>query len=127
MPAPYTPAVMEAQRRDLTSSVVRALLWLAAFCFAAGIFLSATQLLRGLPPTPPVAVGRVTIERASKLQDYLGALLFFIIVPAATLPLFRLGVREVERFRRLSARPDLVAVLFVAPFFLAPFLYLTTF
>src|SRR5437762_5617203 len=90
MPAPYTPAVMEAQRRDLTSSVVRALLWLAAFCFAAGIFLSATQLLRGLPPTPPVAVGRVTIERASKLQDYLGALLFFIIVPATTLPLFRL-------------------------------------
>src|SRR5437764_10672431 len=108
MPAPYTPAVMEAQRRDLTSSVVRALLWIAAFCFASGIFLSATQLLRGLPPTAPVAVGRVTIERASKMRDYAGALLFFLIIPAATIPLYRFGLAQVERFRRRSARPDLV-------------------
>ena len=62
-----------------------ALLWLAAFFFACGIFLGATLLLRGVPPTPHVAVGRVTVEDASKLRDYLAVLLFFVLVPPATI------------------------------------------
>ena len=102
--------------------ILNALLWLAAFFFACGIFLGATQLLRGVPPTPHVAVGRVTVENASKLRDYLGALLFFVLVPPATIGLHRLGARQMARFPGTMA-----GTLFVAPFFLAPFLYLTTF
>jgi hypothetical protein len=104
------------------SRVLTACLWLAAFFFACGIFLGATQLLRGVPPTAPVAVGRVTVEHASKLRDYLTALLFFVLVPPATIGLYRLGARQLEQFD-----PPLAATLYVAPFFLAPFLYLTTF
>jgi hypothetical protein len=118
------------ERNDLATSVIRSLLWLAAFCFAAGIFLTATLLLRGVPPTAHVAVGRVTVENASKLRDYLTALLFFIVAPAATIPLYRLGAHENERLRAAVAGDgtrNLVSILFLAPFFLAPFLYLTTF
>ncbi|MEA2338292.1 MAG: hypothetical protein QOE82_2299, partial [Thermoanaerobaculia bacterium] len=123
-------AVIEQERNDLAYGVIRALLWLAAFCFAAGLFLAATLLLRGVPPTPHVAVGRVTVENASKLRDYLTVLLFFLITPAATIPLFRIGARENERLRKSvdgDGIRNLVSLLFVAPFFLAPFLYLTTF
>jgi hypothetical protein len=100
-----------------------------------------------VPATPPVAVGRVTVEGASKLRDYLAVLLFFVIVPPATIWFHRLGSRQLGALasRRLArprpaagagggdaARPAGVdagapAFLFVAPFFLAPFLYLTTF
>jgi hypothetical protein len=122
--------VIEEARRDLAEGVIRSLLWLAAFCFAAGIFLTATLLLRGIPPTPHVAVGRVTVENASKLRDYLTSLLFFLVAPAATIPLYRLGARENARLRAAvdgDGLRNLVSTLFVAPFFLAPFLYLTTF
>src|SRR5205823_1821606 len=98
-PTPYTPGVPDEQRKDLIDGVIRALLWIAAFCFAAGIFLTATLILRDVPATPHVAVGRVTVENASKLRDYLTVLLFFIIAPAATIPLYRLGARENARFR----------------------------
>jgi len=118
----------------LPKRIISALLWVAAFCFATGIFLAATQLLRGLPPTAPVAVGRVTIEKISKSRDYATALLFFVLVPAGTIWLYRLGARENRRLRRAVAwhrdsegLQNLVSMLFVAPFFLAPFLYLTTF
>ena len=117
-------------RTDLANGVIRSLLWLAAFCFAAGIFLAGTLLLRGVPPTPHIAVGRVTVENASKLRDYLTALLFFIVAPAATIPLYRLGARENARLRGAVTSEgirNLVSILFIAPFFLAPFLYLTTF
>ena len=36
--------------RDLRSSVLGALLWIAAFAFATGIFFSVTLLLGALPP-----------------------------------------------------------------------------
>jgi len=107
--------------------LIKALLWVAAFSFAVGLFLSLTLLLRDLPPTPAVAVGRVTVERASKLADYAGALLFFVIIAPATILFERIGARELDRLRRASVHRDLVSFLFVAPFFLAPFLYLTTF
>ncbi len=112
---------------ELTGRAIRALLWIAAFSFALGVFLSLTLLLRDLPPTPPVAIGRVTIERASKLRDYTAALLFFVIIAPATIFLYRLGTKQLEIFRRQSRHQDLISFLFVAPFFLAPFLYLTTF
>ena len=126
----YTPRVIEETRKGLAEGVIRSLLWLAAFCFAAGIFLSLTPLLRGIPPTPHVAVGRVTVENASKLRDYLAVLLFLFVAPAATIPLYRLGARENARLRSAVAGDglrNLVSTLFVTPFFLAPFLYLTTF
>jgi len=119
-----------SRNEELTGRAIRALLWFAAFSFAIGLFLSLTLLLRSLPPTPPVAVGRVTVERASKLHDYAAALLFFIIIAPATIALYRLGVKQLEAFRRACPDrrlQDVVSVLFVAPFFLAPFLYLTTF
>jgi hypothetical protein len=126
--------VSDTPREQLAETAIRALIATAAFCFACGIFLAATLLLRDLPPTAPVAVGRVTVEHASKLRDYATAALFFLIVPAATIALQRLGTRENERMRRLFAWHDepeglqnLASLLFIAPFFLAPFLYLTTF
>lgn len=120
----------EEESTDLAEGVIRSLLWLAAFCFATGIFLAATLLLRDVPATPHVAVGRVTVENASKLRDYLTALLFILVAPAATIPLYRLGARENERLRAAAigdGARNLVSILFIAPFFLAPFLYLTTF
>ncbi|HEX3070161.1 MAG TPA: hypothetical protein VHX14_16465, partial [Thermoanaerobaculia bacterium] len=122
--------MLDESRKDLAAGVIKSLLWIAAFCFAVGIFLTATLLLRGVPATPHVAVGRVTVENASKLREYLTVLLFFIIAPAATIPLYRLGARENLRLRAAVSGDgvrNLVSLLFVAPFFLAPFLYLTTF
>jgi hypothetical protein len=112
----------------LPRRAISALIWIAAFCFASGIFLASTQLLRALPPTPHVAVGRVTIENASKLRDYATEALFFLIVPVGTIVLQRYGTSANERLRRkaIGGSADLVSLLFVAPFFLAPFLYVTT-
>ncbi|MBV9494705.1 MAG: hypothetical protein JOZ54_10700, partial [Acidobacteria bacterium] len=119
---------------DLPRRTIGALLWLAAFFFAVGIFLSATLLLRGLPPTEATAIGRVTIEGVSKQREYATLFLFFLIAPAATIPLQRLGARVNESLRAQLAwsrdadgLQNLVSLLFVTPFFLAPFLYLTTF
>jgi hypothetical protein len=105
-----------------------ALLWIAAFAFACGVFLSLTLLLGGLPPTEPVAVGIVTIERYSKLKDYVEAALFFLIVPSLTVWLRRLGARLLAREqRRFITRRDMpVAMLFTLPFLLSPLFYLTT-
>ena len=103
----------------LADRIVAAFVWIAAFCLAAGVFLSLTLLLRNLPPTDPVAVGLVTIERYSKLRDYLGAALFFLLVPPLTI-----------WFRRLlsSARHRTFAeqALFTIPYFFSPLFYLTT-
>ena len=110
--------------RELTQRLIAALLWAAAFCFATGIFLSATQLLRGLPPTPHVAVGRVTVENASKLRDYAAAALYFTIVPVLTIVLYRYGTRANASLRsqaRDEGEQNLLSLLFVSPFFLAPF------
>ena len=114
--------------RDLPQRAIAALMWIAAFCFASGVFLASTQLLRALPPTPHIAVGRVTIENASKTRDYATAFLFFLIVPAATVALVRYGTGVDASLRRrvTEGRRHLVSLLFLAPFFLAPFLYLTT-
>src|SRR5439155_54766 len=80
----YTRRVSDAGR-DLPQRAISALIWIAAFSFATGIFLASTLLLRALPPTAHVAVGRVTIENASKARDYVIAALFCLIVPVRTL------------------------------------------
>jgi len=103
----------------LADRIVAGLIWIAAFCLAAGVFLSLTLLLRDLPPTEPVAVGLVTIERYSKLRDYLGAALFFLLVPPLTIALQRLLARA--RHRTVAEK-----ILFAVPFFFSPLFYLTT-
>lgn len=117
---------MPQQRDELIDRTIAALLWVAAFAFACGIFLSSTLLLRFVPPTPLVAVGVVTVQRASKARDYLAAALFFVLVAPLTIALYRAGRREHDRLRSRARNPNAVSLLFVAPFFLAPFLFLTT-
>jgi len=112
----------------LSERVAAALLWTAAFAFATGLFFSLTLLLSGLPPTPPVAVGLVTIERYSKMKDYLAAALFFVAVPPLTVWLRHLGARLLAREQRRfdAGRAMPVAMLFTMPFLLSPLFYLTT-
>src|SRR5258708_2289397 len=107
------------RERSLPEQVSSALLWMAAFAFACALFFCATLLTRNLPPTPPVAIGVVTIEHDSKLRDYVNAALFFLLVPPFTIALRRLFDRRTARF---DAR---ARVLFALPYFLAPLLFLT--
>jgi hypothetical protein len=120
--------------RAILDRIVSALLWIAAFAFATGIFFSLTLLIRNFPPTPPVAVGRVTIERASKFQDYFTAALYFFTVPLLAVWLRGIGARieaavrrrfaGVERRRRSLA--SVAMVFFALPYLLSSFFYLTT-
>src|SRR5436190_13985722 len=112
----------------LYERVAAAILWIAGFAFATGVFFSITLLLGGLPPTEPVAVGLVTVERYSKLKDYVEAALFFLTVPPLTVWLRWIGARLLAREqRRFIARRDMaVAILFTLPFMLSPLFYLTT-
>jgi hypothetical protein len=112
--------VSEAEEK-LYDRITGALVWVAAFCLATGVFLSITLLFNALPPTAPVAIGAVTIERYSKLRDYLGAALFFLLVPPLTIWLERVFSRATRRLRTMSER-----VLFTVPYLLSPVLYLTT-
>lgn len=105
----------------LSDRITSAFVWLAAFAFAAGVFLSITLLFNNLPATKPVAIGVVTIERYSKLRDYLGAALFFLLVPPLTIWLQRLFAKQTLQLRTTSER-----LLFTVPYFFAPFFYLTT-
>jgi hypothetical protein len=113
--------VTEDRDRHLYERIANAFVWAAAFCLASGVFLSLTMLLRGLPPTDPVAIGLVTIERYSKLRDYVVAALFLLLVPPLTVWLQRVLGRAVGRLRTMSER-----LLFMAPYLLSPLFYLTT-
>jgi hypothetical protein len=103
----------------LRKSITAAFLWAAAFSLATGVFLSLTLLFGNLPPTQPVAIGLVTIERYSKLRDYLGAALFFLLVPTLTIYLHRV-------FERVKLYGLAEKLLFTIPFLLSPVFYLTT-
>lgn len=105
----------------LYDRIAGAFVWVAAFSLAAGVFLSITLLLRGLPPTEPVAVGLVTIERYSKLRDYVAAALFFLLVPPLTIWLHGVLGRAAARLSTTAER-----LLFTLPFLLSPLFYLTT-
>ena len=104
----------------LHQRIVSAFVWLAAFCLACGVFLSLTLLLGNLPPTAPVAIGVVTIERYSKLRDYLTVALFFLLVPPLTIWLQGVFARTVARMNTGAA------MLFSLPYLLSPLFYLTT-
>jgi hypothetical protein len=112
----------------LYDRIAAALLWAAAFSLAAGVFLSTTLLFQWLPPTRPVAVGAVPIERYSKLQDYVAALIIFLAVPPLTVWFQRIGGRILARERRRfrPSRHMTVAVLFTVPLLLCPAFYVTT-
>jgi hypothetical protein len=107
--------------RSLYDRITGAFVWLAAFSLAAGVFLSVTLLFYKLPATAPVAIGAVTIERYSKLRDYLGAALFFLLVPPLTIWLHALLGRATARLATTSER-----LLFTSAFLLSPVFYLTT-
>jgi hypothetical protein len=104
--------------RPLYDRIASALLWLAALSFATGVFFSLTLWFGVLPPVKPVAVGVVTIQRYSKLRDYLGAGLFMTLVPALTVWFRRVG-------ERLAVREG-HRIAFALPFLLSPLFYLTT-
>lgn len=110
---------MTTWQRPLTDRITAALFWLAAFSYASGVFLTLTMLTVSLPPTPPTAIGVITIAHYSKLRDYVNAGLFFVLVPLLTLWFKKIADRNVRT-------PLLRNVLFALPFFLAPFFYLTT-
>ena len=114
----------------LYDRIAAAFVWIAAFLFAAAVFFSITLLFpRIFPPTDAVAIGIVTIERYSKLKDYVTAALFFVLVPPLTVWLQRVGTRLIAREQRRFWRRDrdmAVTILFTAPLMLAPVFHLTT-
>ncbi len=114
--------------RRLLDDVTGGLLWVASFCFACGLFFCVALAFRNLPPTPPVAIGAVTIEHASKLRDYLTAALFFVLVPPLTVWFRRTGSRIDAHYRRsvTAEHQTLASILFSIPYFVSPALYLTT-
>ncbi len=77
---------MIAEDRDanLSRGLVSALVWIASLAFAIAWFFSIQKLLRSVPPTDPFAIGRITLDGASKLRDYLGAAILYLFVPVAT-------------------------------------------
>ena len=111
----------------MTDAVRGALLWVASFAFACGVFFCLALLLRDLPPTPPVAIGVVTIEQTSKARDYAAAALFFLLVPPLTIYFRSRGEKLDDFYRRVApSHPTLVTILFAAPYIFSPLLYLTT-
>jgi hypothetical protein len=118
-----SPAVDSEPERALRRAVV----WIAAFAWAFGWFITTKKFL-DMPPTDPVAVGRVTVEGASKLQDYVRAGWFYVSVVLLTLGFGAAMTRLLERWCRRAPRgPQLsVVVLAATPFFLSPFLYMAT-
>ncbi|MGA7617147.1 MAG: hypothetical protein WBX15_18435 [Thermoanaerobaculia bacterium] len=116
---------------DFSIRAANALLWVGSFAFAVAIFLCARRLLVWIPLTAPDAVGRVTIEGASKMRDYVTAALFYLVAGIGT-PLIAIGLRRLHdrslgfggtATRRFEA-PSLA--LFSVPFLISPFFYLTT-
>ncbi len=118
-------------QRSLNGRIAAAFLWIAAFCYATGVFFCLTMFFGVFPPTRPVAVGVVTIQHYAKSKDYFAAALFFVLVPLLTLWLQRIGRRLIDGEQRRFAwlpdkRQNAVALLFTIPFFLSPLFYLTT-
>lgn len=124
----YTPAAME-RSEPLVQATRSALFTAAAFLYAFTLFLCIQKQI-DLPPTDPVGVGRVTVDRASKLGDYLSYGAFLVVCSAGTIALRKLGPKLFGRLRRRS-HDDIATrftdtLLFTLPFFAAPFFFLTT-
>lgn len=104
-----------------------AAMWIGAFLFSSSVFLTLTKLLENLPATPPIAVGRVTIDGVSKMQDYVTAALFFLVVPLLTVLLQRVWQRYTTSLRgRAGSDPTLATLAATIPLIFAPLFYLTT-
>lgn len=108
-------------KTSLYSRIAAAFVWAGAFAMACGVFLSITLLFRRFPPTEPVAIGLVTIERYSKLRDYFSAALFFLLVPPLTIWLQGILRKAADRQPSFTGK-----ILLTAPLLFAPAFYLTT-
>jgi hypothetical protein len=121
------------ESRDRTGSwIATALLWTGAFAFVFGTYVILEKHLRVLPPTDPVGVGRVTVDGASKLEDYAGLALFYLFVPLGT---YFAGSGLVRLHRRAAAALDATegdgrfiasAAVIAAALLLSPWFALTT-
>ena len=124
------PALNEDPRdSSLLEAVAGAILWVASFMFAAAICFCLFKWVRIFPPTHPSAIGIVTILAVSKARDYAAAILFFSLVPVATVTLRTFAKRDLARLvgPHSNAMGDLPTILLYAwPFLLAPFFWLTT-
>ncbi|HXI12220.1 MAG TPA: hypothetical protein VNM92_06205 [Thermoanaerobaculia bacterium] len=124
-------SALEDKPRDasLPEAAAGAILWVASFMFAAAICFCLFKWVRIFPPTHPSAIGIVTILAVSKARDYAAAILFFSLVPVASVALRTFATRDLARLAGPggNALRDLPAILLYAtPFFLAPFFWLTT-
>lgn len=116
-----------AREARLEETLARAALWMGAFSFSFSLFLALKKLFRHIPPTPATAVGRVTVDGASKLQDYLTAALFFALVPLLTVLLVRAATGYLRSLRtRAGAEPSAVLFAAIIPIVIAPLFFLTT-
>lgn len=121
---------MQDYRRQDSAEAFRTLIsHFAAFSYATGFFITSKKFLE-FAPTDPVAVGRVTVEGASKLQDYVAFGYFVVIVPLLTLLLMhwlpRIG-RWMSSWVPDGRAPLSIVALASLPLILSPFLYLTTY
>ncbi len=122
------------ERRDLTERIESGLIWVAAFAFACGLFLSLTLTFKHLPETSPAAVGYVTINHVSKLADYLGLFLSLTLIPLLTILLRErlsgivLAAQQRMRWHHQAGRrfDTLIAALLTVPLLASPIFYLTT-
>jgi hypothetical protein len=120
-------SVMRDESAPAARAISTALMSIAAFCFAVTLFLIVAKLTKALPATAPVAVGRVTVDEASKLRDYAGAAIAFVLIPLLTIGFAnganRYRQRIEKRARRDASWPSAFASV---PFVMSPFFFLTT-
>lgn len=119
----------EPGQKDASIAFRRLIIHIAAFSYAAGIFVSTKKFL-DFELADPVAIGRVTIDGVSKLQDYVRFGFFLLLVPLLTILL----IHSLPRIGRRLTRsvPDLIMPLPIVaiaalPLILSPVLYLTTY
>ncbi|HVT03975.1 MAG TPA: hypothetical protein VHL58_11460, partial [Thermoanaerobaculia bacterium] len=115
----------ESQSPSLVRFLTSGLLWAGAFGYASSLFLVLQKSLRFLPATRPIAIGLVTIQRDSKIRDYVTAAIFYLIVSIGTVALRVAFQRSLEK-QGSTDRRLLRALLFSVPLIAAPLLYLTT-
>lgn len=115
----------EANDGSLERGLRTSFFWVASFAWALTFWLASLKLLRGIAPGDPLAVGRITVDGYAKQRDYLGALLFYLLVPLLAFLFRKLLDRWFERIAGRAAGLG-PAFAFSLPFWIAPLLYLTT-
>lgn len=121
--------ISEDRDANLSRGLVSALVWIGSLAFAIAWFFSIQKLLRSVPPTEPFAIGRITLDGASKLRDYLGAAILYLFVPVATVAFHRIG-SAFFAFLIRTLHPTrarlLAALLFTLPYAVSPMLFIAT-